>query len=121
MARVFSGGHVSGMKLLDGFEGAALRGCDHLKGILFKCFFRLYIAFGFSISHKIVGIEELCLIEQPLVGCLENDRFRDTKIHKVLNIPFYRHLKALCLQKDFFETHQIASKKERFTRQIFYI
>jgi hypothetical protein len=75
MARVFSGGHASGMKLLDGFEGAALRGCDDLKGILFKCFFGRYTAFGFSISHKVLGIEELCLIEQPLVGCLENDRF----------------------------------------------
>ena len=75
MARVFSDGHASGMELLDGFEGAALRGGDDLKGILFKCFFGLYLAFGFSISHKILGIEELCLIEQPLVGRLKNLRF----------------------------------------------
>jgi hypothetical protein len=55
MARVFSGGHASGMELLDGFEGAALRGCDDLEGILFKCFFGLYIAFGFSISLQDFG------------------------------------------------------------------
>jgi hypothetical protein len=66
------------MKLLDGFEGASLRGCDDLKGILFKCFFGLYTVFGSSISHKILGIEELCLIEQPLVGCLENLPFLDS-------------------------------------------
>ncbi len=107
MARVFSDGHASGMELLDGFEGAALRGCDDLKGILFKCFFGLYLVFGFSISYKILGIEELCLIEQPLVGCLENHPFIDTEIHKVLKTPFYRHLNALCLQKGFFETNQI--------------
>jgi hypothetical protein len=52
---VFSGGHASGMKLLDGFEGAALRGCDDLKGVLFKCFFGLYFAFGFSISPQDFG------------------------------------------------------------------
>src|SRR5687767_6738741 len=32
---------------------------------------------------------------------LENHPFIDTKIHKVLKIPFYRHLNALCLQKFF--------------------
>jgi hypothetical protein len=45
---------------------------------------------------------------------LQNDPFIDTKIYKVLKIPFYRHLDALCLQKDFFEIHQIVSKKDRF-------
>jgi hypothetical protein len=92
MARVFSGGHASGMKLLDGFEGAALRGCDDLKGILFKCFFRFYIAFGFSISHKVLGIEELCLIAQPLVGCLENDRI----LLANSNLLSLKHLNAWC-------------------------
>jgi hypothetical protein len=31
---------------------------------------------------------------------LENHPFIDTVIHKVLKIPFYRRLNALCLQKD---------------------
>ena len=47
------------------------------------------------------GVKELRRIEQTLAGCLKNHRFIDTEIHKILKIPFYRHLDALCLQNVF--------------------